>query len=726
MRSNKVDYQTNGHVATVEEIATAGVAPSPGAAALVKKGIAAAQKGDRDAARSWLTQATEVDPATEDAWMWLASISEYPEELLAFLNNVLAINPENQRAAEWQAATRSLLAKTLVQRGVAAHEEGNEDLASSCFDDALGHDNDFVLGWLWKARVAASDDKKVEFLERVLELDPENEEALQAIAPFREPTPEQRFEEAKWAAVAGRRSEAMQLLDEVLDKNVQNAEAWILKSHFSLDLNEKLAALEQALEIDPDNFAARAGYDFLRSTVNGAQAHAEHVAEESSCDAVAEPVAEAVEADPSDVDDEPVAELESPIETAETEPETAIEIYESEAESMDEETNDVMKDTTTPDIGSPELVDEAAAEVYENSPFDEVAIDAIPEEAAEDRSAEELFCDAVMEADPAAETAESMDVSEWAETIDDEQLNEPVDEKESPLPEPAPEFVAEEAVEDYFDEAPEILEEASIEEYADEPQVVEAFDSMCAFCEAPVDSQAFECGSCHAVLTLSDIESLLANSQADRSAIEQSVMKMEADWNSREFSVHELTVLGIGYFNLRNFDQGFRYLQEASRLEPNNVILSGQVNSLAIRLDEIRRQEEIDGSKPKGKTILVVDDSATVRKLISAKLEKSGHNVTCAADGVEGLERLSDGMPDLVLLDISMPRMDGYEVCKQIRANPAAAGVPVVMISGKDGFFDKVRGKMAGCTGYVTKPFGPETLMKALETYLLPENGHAE
>jgi twitching motility two-component system response regulator PilG len=64
--------------------------------------------------------------------------------------------------------------------------------------------------------------------------------------------------------------------------------------------------------------------------------------------------------------------------------------------------------------------------------------------------------------------------------------------------------------------------------------------------------------------------------------------------------------------------------------------------------------------------------------------------------------------------------MDGYEVCKNIRSNPAAQAIPVVMISGKDGFFDKVRGRMAGTTGYVTKPFGPETLMKALETYLVP------
>jgi len=126
-------------------------------------------------------------------------------------------------------------------------------------------------------------------------------------------------------------------------------------------------------------------------------------------------------------------------------------------------------------------------------------------------------------------------------------------------------------------------------------------------------------------------------------------------------------------------------------------------------------------NRGRGHRILVVDDSPTVRKLISGKLEKSGHVVVCASDGVEALEQLENGLPDLVLLDITMPRMDGYEVCKQIRSNPEAKDLPVVMISGKDGFFDKVRGRMAGSTGYVTKPFGPETLMKALETYLLPE-----
>ena len=201
---------------------------------------------------------------------------------------------------------------------------------------------------------------------------------------------------------------------------------------------------------------------------------------------------------------------------------------------------------------------------------------------------------------------------------------------------------------------------------------------------------------------------------------------MEAEWNLREFDQKQMTSVALGHFNLRNFESGMKYLSEASRLNPNDVILAGHLNTLAIRLDEIHRQEEIHDSRPVGKRILVVDDSPTVRKLISGKLEKAGHAVVCAVDGVDALARIEEHVPHLVLLDITMPRMDGYEVCKQIRSSPATKDVPVVMISGKDGFFDKVRGRLAGTTGYITKPFGPETLMKALETYLVNENDSGE
>jgi twitching motility two-component system response regulator PilG len=142
------------------------------------------------------------------------------------------------------------------------------------------------------------------------------------------------------------------------------------------------------------------------------------------------------------------------------------------------------------------------------------------------------------------------------------------------------------------------------------------------------------------------------------------------------------------------------------------------MDALAVRLAEIEQHDREHEPVTQGLKILVVDDSPTVRKLISGKLEKCGHEAICAVDGMDALAKINEVIPDLVLLDITMPRMDGYQVCKLIRSNDATKDVPVVMISGKDGFFDKVRGRMAGTSNYITKPFGPETLMKAVNEYV--------
>lgn len=548
---------------------------SPDFDSLLERGISAARTGEREHARKLLTHASTLNPTSEDAWIWLASISDYPEELLAFLNNVLEINPENDRALEWRQATCSLLAKTFVQRAVAAHEEGADELAQQCLDQALVHDIDSEMAWFWKASLAKNDDHRLELLEHVLSINPENQDAYNAAESIRGVRSKAAFADAKTAAVAGKRKKALELVDEFLRSVPDNAEAWILRSHLSIGIADKLKSLESALEADPANTTARSGYDFLKATFS-------------------------------------------------------------------------------PEPDEPEIVSPEPLQIIE---IDEISF-----------------------AEPAMGTFDT--------SIFDAGFEQPTS-------------------------APELIEFET-----DEPKPHHA----CPFCAASTDLQAFACSSCNATLSLSDLESLLSNTAANHEIIQQAVTEMEAEWNLREFSEKELTDLGVGHFNLRNFEDGLKYVQEASRLNPNNVILSGQVNTAAIRLEELRRQNEVHELMPKGKTILVVDDSATVRKLISGKLEKSGHNVVCAVDGVEALERLADNLPDLVLLDITMPRMDGYEVCRQIRANPAAKDLPVVMISGKDGFFDKVRGRMAGTTGYVTKPFGPETLMKALETYLLPES----
>jgi twitching motility two-component system response regulator PilG len=108
---------------------------------------------------------------------------------------------------------------------------------------------------------------------------------------------------------------------------------------------------------------------------------------------------------------------------------------------------------------------------------------------------------------------------------------------------------------------------------------------------------------------------------------------------------------------------------------------------------------------PGKRTVLVVDDSPTVRKILAMTLERNGYAVASAPDGEAAIVSLEQSVPDLILLDISMPKLDGYEVCKRIKANARTAHIPVVMLSGKDAFFDKVKGRMAGATEYLTKPF---------------------
>jgi twitching motility two-component system response regulator PilG len=117
---------------------------------------------------------------------------------------------------------------------------------------------------------------------------------------------------------------------------------------------------------------------------------------------------------------------------------------------------------------------------------------------------------------------------------------------------------------------------------------------------------------------------------------------------------------------------------------------------------------------PGKRTVMIVDDSPTVRKILSMTLERAGYGVLSAADGEAALGALESAVPDLVLLDISMPKLDGYEVCKRIKANARTAHVPVVMLSGKDAFFDKVKGRMAGATEYLTKPFATPAVLAVI------------
>ena len=121
--------------------------------------------------------------------------------------------------------------------------------------------------------------------------------------------------------------------------------------------------------------------------------------------------------------------------------------------------------------------------------------------------------------------------------------------------------------------------------------------------------------------------------------------------------------------------------------------------------------------------ILVVDDSNTIRRSAEIFLKAGKHEVVLAEDGFDALAKVSDYHPDLIFCDILMPRLDGYQTCAIIKRNARFANVPVVMLSSKDGVFDKARGRMVGAQDYLTKPFTKDQLLKAVEQFGVAAQG---
>ncbi len=164
--------------------------------------------------------------------------------------------------------------------------------------------------------------------------------------------------------------------------------------------------------------------------------------------------------------------------------------------------------------------------------------------------------------------------------------------------------------------------------------------------------------------------------------------------------------------------------EELDRLQQEVETLAGEVQQ------EVEMPTAVAESNQSGKPvsgeersssqslILAVDDSPTVRKLVSLTLGANGFEVLTAADGIEALNILSDTLPDLILCDINMPRLGGYKLCKFVKKHERTQSIPVVMLSGKDGVFDKMRGKLSGCDDFISKPFESEELVAKIREHL--------
>ena len=118
-----------------------------------------------------------------------------------------------------------------------------------------------------------------------------------------------------------------------------------------------------------------------------------------------------------------------------------------------------------------------------------------------------------------------------------------------------------------------------------------------------------------------------------------------------------------------------------------------------------------------GLKVMVIDDSKTIRRTAESLLKKAGCDVVTATDGFEALSKITEHHPDIIFVDIMMPRLDGYQTCALIKNNKDFKQTPVIMLSSKDGLFDRARGRIVGSEQYLTKPFTRDELLGAIKKH---------
>lgn len=223
----------------------------------------------------------------------------------------------------------------------------------------------------------------------------------------------------------------------------------------------------------------------------------------------------------------------------------------------------------------------------------------------------------------------------------------------------------------------------------------QSHSGVCPVCgEQAVASEP--CGECGCLSDLASPDDISKSSSCRRDIVRKALDRLTADLEQRPSS--EINVaLAVAHLNLKDSEAAVKCLKEACRLNPTDGSLTRNLKKLTSR-----------------RLILVVDDSQTVVRSVQFALETACFRVRPAHDGLQALAKLDQEIPDLILLDVTMPRMDGYQVCKVIKGNDSTRHVPVIMLSGKDGFFNKVKGRMAGASEYITKPFDTHSLVETV------------
>lgn len=252
----------------------------------------------------------------------------------------------------------------------------------------------------------------------------------------------------------------------------------------------------------------------------------------------------------------------------------------------------------------------------------------------------------------------------------------------------------------------------------------------CPFCWCPNRSGSLQCDYCSAHLQIHT-----RVFEAEKNAKEE-ILNQAAERYlrviAREKNTDAQYYLAMVHLNHENWEKALQYLDKTVKLAPDEPHYAEQLNMLLNQMASSSERTDPDNDatgndsggdvdipdSPIQCSVLVVEDSPTTRKVISITLEQQGFGVIEAGDGLKALSKLNDTRPDLVLLDIILPKMDGYKILSIIKNNPELKDIPVIMLTSKDGILNKVKGKVSGCEAYLTKPFDPQELIETVEKYI--------
>ncbi len=252
----------------------------------------------------------------------------------------------------------------------------------------------------------------------------------------------------------------------------------------------------------------------------------------------------------------------------------------------------------------------------------------------------------------------------------------------------------------------------------------------CPFCYAPIAVKAGHCPCCMGVLTVSADVLLTISERGNQKEFRAALTRFE-NVLARELNLPLLFYAALACLHINNFAAALEYLEQLQQcVGPKENKYTATVERIVAFIASRQTTEESEDHSgmevqlpetvqvSEQKKILVVEDSPTTRKVIKMTLESKNFIVVEAEDGVEALTKINDEQPDLILLDVMLPKLDGYGILSVIKQNSKLKGVPVIMLTSKGGLKDRIKGRFSSASAYLTKPFKPEMLIEKVNQYI--------